>query len=121
MLGRSIQLGDATVEIVGVMPPEFELPNAEVQLWQPLWFGPNWQNERSRGADALVVLGRLAPSATIASARAEMDAIAARLREQYPASNASFGVSTDALVDRVIGPTTERRCGCCSAPSGSSC
>ena len=108
VLGRSIQLEEATVEIVGVMPPGFELPNAEIQLWQPLWFGPDWQNERSRGWDALVVLGRLAPSATIASARAEMDAIAARLREQYPASNASFGVSTDALVDRVIGPTTER-------------
>jgi hypothetical protein len=59
------------------------------------WFGGDWQNERSRGSDALVALGRLAGSATIASARAEMDAIAARLRAQYPASNASFGVLTD--------------------------
>lgn len=108
IIGRTIQLGDANVEIVGVMPPEFELPTAEVQLWQPLWFGPGWLDERSRGSDALVVLGRLAPSATIASARAEMDAIAARLRDRYPASNASFGVLTDPLTDRVIGPTTER-------------
>ena len=108
VIGRSIQLGDATVEIVGVMPPEFQLPTADVQLWQPLFFGPGWQDERSRGGDALIVLGRLKPSATIASARSEMDAIAARLREQYPATNASFGVSTDPLVDRVIGPATER-------------
>ena len=50
-----------------------------------------------------IVLGRLAPSATIASARAEMDAIAARLRDQYPATNARFGVTTDPLTDRVIG------------------
>ena len=54
------------------------------------------------------MLGRMAPSATIESARAEMDAIAAQLRDEYPASNASFGVITDRLTDRVIGPTTER-------------
>ena len=108
VIGRIVQLGEANVEIIGVMPRGFELPTAEVQLWQPLWFGPGWQDPRSRGGDGLVVLGRLKPSATIESARSEMDAIAARLREQYPTSNAAFGVTTDPLVDRVIGPTTER-------------
>jgi putative ABC transport system permease protein len=108
IVGRKIQVNDATVEVVGVMPPEFGLPTPEVQLWRPIFFGPQWQDERSRGRDALVVLGRLAPSATLESARQEMDAIAARLREQYPASNASFGVLTDPLTDRVIGRTTER-------------
>ncbi len=109
VVGRSIQLSNMTVEIVGVMPPGFELPTSAVQLWQPLSFAsPQWQDERSRGRDSLVVLGRLRPTASIASARAEMDAIAARLRDQYPASNASFGVSTDPLTDRVIGQTTER-------------
>jgi putative ABC transport system permease protein len=108
IVGRSVEFSGLTVEIVGVMPPEFELPTADVQLWKPFYFGPNWQDARSRGADALVVLGRLAPTATFASARAEMDTIAARLRTEYPASNAAFGVSTDPLTDKVIGPTTER-------------
>ena len=86
VIGRSIQLSDRTVEVVGVMPPGFELPTADVQLWQPLFFGPQWQDERSpRPPMRSIVLGRLRPSATIASARAEMDAIAARLRDQYPA------------------------------------
>jgi putative ABC transport system permease protein len=108
VIGRTIRLGTSNVEIVGVMPPGFELPTADVQLWQPQWFGGGWLDERSRGGDALVVIGRLTPAATIASARAEMDAIAARLRERYPQSNASLGVLTDSLVDRVIGRTTER-------------
>jgi putative ABC transport system permease protein len=108
VIGKSVQFNDANVEIVGVMPPGFELPTADTQLWQPLFFGPQWQEEGSRDGDALIVLGRLAASATIASARAEMDTIAARLREQFPATNASFGVTTDPLVDRVIGRTTER-------------
>jgi putative ABC transport system permease protein len=108
VIGRTIQVSDMAVEIVGVMPPEFDLPTPEVQMWRPVYFGPQWQNPGSRGADALVVLGRMTPSATIASARAEMDAIAAQLRTEYPASNASFGVITDPLVERVIGTTTTR-------------
>jgi putative ABC transport system permease protein len=108
IIGRSVLLGDATVDIVGVMPREFELPVPDVQLWQPLWFGAEEQKASSRADDVLVVLGRLAPMATIDSARAEMDAIAAGLRERYPATNAAFGVLTDRLVDRVIGATTER-------------
>jgi predicted permease len=108
VIGRSIALDGKNVEIVGVMPPGFALPSAEVQLWQPLFFGPQWQDPRSRSVDALVVLGRLKPSVTIISARAEMDAIAARLRNQHPVSNRSLGVLTDPLTDRVIGSTTQR-------------
>ena len=108
VIGKTIQVDDHPFEIVGVMPPGFELPTADVQLWLPLFFGPQSQNPQSRGQDSLVVLGRMAPSATMESARAEMDSIAAQLREEYPASNASFGVITDRLTDRVIGPTTER-------------
>ncbi|MGH9371188.1 MAG: ABC transporter permease, partial [Vicinamibacterales bacterium] len=109
VIGKSIQLGTTTVGIVGVMPPEFQYPNVDIHLWQPLWFGsPQWQDERSRGRDSLVVISRLAPGATVESARAEMDAIAARLREQYPASNASFGVLTIPFTETVIGATTER-------------
>jgi putative ABC transport system permease protein len=108
VIGRSIQLDDQAVEIVGIMPREFELPTAEVQLWRPLFFGPGAQDPRSRGDDGLVVLGRMTRGATIESARAEMDGIAAQLRKEYPATNASSGVITDRLTDRVIGTTTER-------------
>ncbi len=109
VVGRPVRLGDDTVEIVGVMPPEFALPTDDVQLWQPLVFGKEDEEEGgARGGDGLVVLGRLAASATLATARAELDVIAARLRQRHPATNAAFGVTTDRLVDRVIGTITER-------------
>jgi predicted permease len=108
VIGRTMQVSDMTVEIVGVMPPEFDLPTPDVQLWRPMYFGKDWQDAGSRAIDALIVLGRMAPSATIASARAEMDAIAAQLRAEYPAANAALGVIADPLVDRVIGSTTTR-------------
>src|SRR5262249_24705748 len=109
VISRTVQVNNVNVEIIGVMPPEFQLPTAEGQLWQPLWFGsPKWQDGRSRCADWLIVLGRLAPDATLESARAEMDAIAARLREQYPQTNTGMGVMKDPLVEKVISPTTQR-------------
>jgi putative ABC transport system permease protein len=108
VVGRSIQLGTDSVTVVGVMPPGFALPNADIKLWMPLSFGPDWQSAGARGADALVVLGRLAPSATLASAHAELELIAAQLRQKYPNTNDGLGVLTYSLTDRVIGSTTER-------------
>jgi predicted permease len=108
VIGRAITLSDMNMEIVGVMPPGFELPTPDVQIWRPLVFAPFWEEPRNRAIDSLVVLGRLAPGATVASARSEMDAIAARLREQHPNTNAGLGVLTDPLMERVIGSTTER-------------
>jgi hypothetical protein len=45
------------------------------------------------------VLGRLKASSSILAARSEMDAIAPRLREQYPLANDSLGVTTEPLVE----------------------
>ena len=44
VIGRSIEFSGMNVEIVGVMPPGFELPTADVQLWKPFFFGPGWQD-----------------------------------------------------------------------------
>jgi putative ABC transport system permease protein len=108
VIGRTILANDQSVEIVGVMPPDFQLPNPDIELWYPLFFGKNDLDERSRGSDGLVVIGRMRPSATLQSARAEMDLISARLREQYPSTNAAFGVLTDSLLEKVVGTTTNR-------------
>jgi predicted permease len=108
VVGKTVQVEGANVRIIGVMPQGFEIPTAEVQLWAPLFFGPAMSDPRNRTDDGFIVLGRLSPTATAASARTEMDTIAARLRAQYPDTNGSFGVTTDPLFDRVIGSTTQR-------------
>ena len=107
VLGRTVQLDDAKVEIVGVMAPEFELPTSEVQLWRPLWFGPGGRRAGAMGTDwwssAGWLLRRRYPPRVpkwMRSPRA--------WRERYPQSNASLGVFTDPLVDRVVGRTTQR-------------
>ena len=44
--------------------------------------------------------------------------IAARLREQYPATNAALGVLTDSLLEKVVGTTTNRALWLLSASVG---
>jgi hypothetical protein len=36
VIGRAITISDESYIIVGVMPPEFEFPYADVALWIPL-------------------------------------------------------------------------------------
>ena len=52
MIGRTVLLNDQAVEIVGVMPPEFQLPNPDIELWQPLYFGPGEFDEARAGLTA---------------------------------------------------------------------
>jgi putative ABC transport system permease protein len=118
ILGRTILVNDQSAEVVGVMPPEFQLPNSDIELWQPLFFGASELDERTRDSDGLVVIGRMRASATLQSARAEMDMISGRLREQYPATNAALGVYTDSLLERVVGTTTNRALWLLSASVG---
>ena len=100
----------ATVEIVGVMPPEFELPTADVQLWQPLFFGPEDRRKAARAAaTGWSSSAGWRPSATIAVG-ARRDGCDRRPPAR-PVSRPPTPPSASppiALVDRVIGPTTER-------------
>jgi predicted permease len=118
VLGRTILVNDQSVEIVGVMPPEFQLPNSGIELWQPLFFDASELDERNRDSDGLVVIGRMRAAATLQSARAEMDMISGRLREQYPATNAALGVYTDSLLEKVVGTGTNRALWLLSASVG---
>ncbi len=73
ILGKSIQLNNRSVSIIGVMPPDFQYPNKQAQLWLLLSSDPRWPMfQRFRIADAFTGLGRLKPGRSIEEARAEM-------------------------------------------------
>ena len=40
IIGRTIQLDGAPVQVVGVMPASFDYPNEKVDLWQPWAWDP---------------------------------------------------------------------------------
>ena len=85
ILGRTVQLGAAAYEVVGVMPKGFAFP-VNHQFWVPLQVGAV-ADERLAGP-AVMVFGRLAPGATLASAQAELTAMGQRAAQALPKGHA---------------------------------
>ena len=86
VIGASVRINGAPHTIVGVLPAQFALDNAE--LLRPRVLDAN----RSRSDHQLNVIGLLGPNVTLEQARAELTAIAAQLAEDYPADNEGWTV-----------------------------
>jgi putative ABC transport system permease protein len=106
VLGRVARLDDLALTVVGVMPPEFSVPlhlrspGQRSELWLPLRRRERLQNH---GIHAYEVVGRLAPGATLAAARADARAIAARLALEYPRECSGVGATLVPLAEQVAG------------------
>ena len=88
VIGTSVVLNSEPNTVVGVMPPGFVFPD-EAELWRPLTLTAS---DAGRRADLVQVVARLRSDSSPALAQTEMTAIARQLEEQYPATNASWGV-----------------------------
>ena len=102
IVGRKILLDDFPTLVIGVAPSAMAWPEP-VDVWLTTRFTPRDLAQGSRGARWISVLGRLAPNATLAQARAEMDGIAKRIERLDPAHNTNVGVSVTPLLDDIIG------------------
>jgi putative ABC transport system permease protein len=101
VVGKPLTINGQSYTVVGVMPPQFQFPSRQDELWVPIAFGA--QEAANRGNNSYEVVGRLKADASLERARAEMDTIAARLKQQYPdavKSNASVVVP---LREQVVG------------------
>jgi putative ABC transport system permease protein len=101
IVGRKILLDDTPYTVVGVMPRGFAFPDPEDRLWIPIGLTP--QQLANHGSHFLRVVARLKPGATLAQAQAELDGIAARLTQQFPASNTGVGVRVMSLREQTVG------------------
>ncbi|HEX5230356.1 MAG TPA: ABC transporter permease [Bryobacteraceae bacterium] len=82
VIGQTVRMNGQPATVIGVMPAAFDLMRDEV--WLPLIDTPLLHNRVPNGGE---VFGRLAPGATEAQARAELEAINQRLANEYPGSN----------------------------------
>ncbi len=103
VLGRTLNLDDASYEIVGVMPRQFQFPagDAEVELWAPLTVNP--ASVASRPHRTYNSIGRVKPGTTVAQAQADMDRIAATIAKDNPESNGGWGVTLVPAHEQVVG------------------
>src|SRR5215213_4084757 len=100
IVGQTISVNGQPLAVVGVMPEGFELPRAGSEMWMPL--APDDDFKAARSFHFLYTRARLKPGVTLAQAQAEMDTIAARLRQQYPDTNDQRGVRLASLHDESV-------------------
>jgi putative ABC transport system permease protein len=100
VVGQSITLSGEPYTVIGVMPAGFRHPQM-VEMWTPIALDPSMMSNRN--ATMLRVMARLKPGATIKQAQTEIAAIARRLEEQYPATNAGKSVKLESLREGYAG------------------
>jgi putative ABC transport system permease protein len=106
ILGRTIQINGRAVEVVGVMPREFQLPTDYVvdaeeptRLWLPLQLNP-----QNRGSHGYHGAARLRDGATVAQANAQLAALTTRWTSEglYPVPM-QFSAYTVMVGDEALG------------------
>lgn len=97
ILGKSVQINQRPLTVIGVAPEGFSGCKAGVRTdaWLPLspirQTGPNWQIQ-GRGSPWLNVMGRLRPGVSRASAAQDLEVLMRQLVAAYP--NDHLGVNT---------------------------
>jgi putative ABC transport system permease protein len=81
LLGQSVSINNEPFEVIGVMPPGFQYPSEQTQLWTPHVIGPE---DMGLANFSYWGVGRLKPDASVESAAAEFASILPLMPEVYP-------------------------------------
>lgn len=110
ILDRTLDFGGRTRQIVGVLPAGFRFSESlvasdpalskPVDLWVPLTLG---DGVHERGFHFLTTIARLSPGASLEAAREDLEAYAALAAENYPDTDARYGLSALSLRDQIFG------------------
>jgi predicted permease len=109
VIGKRVDLDRKPYLVIGVMPPGFEFPldseSGQADLWVPMAFTPDELADAGDNFD-YGLIARLKPGATRAQADADVQSIASRILETYPASMRSeinLGAVTISLREAATG------------------
>ncbi len=80
IVGRSIQVGGVPVEVVGVLPPDFDMPSNTTQLWLPQQVDPETV---FLGGFSRRSVARLKPGVTPDQAQAELQRLIPTMSERF--------------------------------------
>jgi predicted permease len=110
VVGQTVRLSGVTYTVIGVAPREFTgtIPGIPTDFWVPVTMverlvfsgvqavtdqNPGTSRIDRRGTRWLFVKGRLAPGRSVDEARAQAEAVFARLRAEHPGTNEDAAVS----------------------------
>src|SRR5437016_4072077 len=104
VLGQTIGINSEVYTIVGVLPPGFIFPYYHAELARPLRPESDPRRGDRSSVSFLRGIGRLKPGVTAQQAQFQMNALAQRLREQYPKFNMNkIGMTIVPIQDVIIG------------------
>jgi len=105
VIGRSITLDGYSYEVIGVMPPGFQFPDSQTEIWVAITsLRPDLREEIvARGNDEMSVVGRLNANVNLSQAQSGMTVIANGLAQKYPASNRDVEVRLVPLHQDMVG------------------
>ncbi|MFG1690964.1 ABC transporter permease, partial [Gemmatimonadota bacterium] len=99
-LGSTLVLGGRPYQVIGVMPPDFSYPTPGIHFWitsemesEELATSLDWSYR---------TVARLATGRTVEQAGREIEAIAARLREERPEANRNVTAQVVAIQDLMV-------------------
>jgi predicted permease len=108
VVGRTITVNDRQLTVVGVAPEGFGGLSITAELWIPtsmisLTGSPSLIT--NRGTRWLAAVGRLRDGVALPDAQRDLDAVALRLQDAYPATNKDRGVRLMSLEENYLGTT----------------
>lgn len=104
IIGTNVTLNGEPRVIVGVLPPDFVLPNLDTDVVVPLQPEGDPRRTVRTSVNFLRFVGRIKPGVSMEQARAELDSIRQNLRRQFPDAYAGkIGVVTVPLTEEIVG------------------
>lgn len=105
VIGTSVEVDGTPLTVVGVMPPDFDVPSPWAatrnhQLYLP-FVTSRLQN--NRGNHGFPVIARLSEGTSLETAQADMDRIMRELADEYPETNANRGALVSTVHDYLYG------------------
>jgi putative ABC transport system permease protein len=102
ILGKTIQLSGNEYTVIGVMPPDFSMPESNPEAWASLCV-VNPLAAAYRGVNFLRTYWKLKPGASLAQAQSEMVSINQLMEQKYPAENKGRRIQMIPLQERIVG------------------
>ncbi len=106
IVGRTVSVEGREWQVIGVMPEDFAVPDAEAAFWAPWdmrasYRGPRFPNGPPRDARFLPVVGRIKAGSSIAGAEARMQTLASTIAAEQPVTNAGWSIRLSPLADEI--------------------
>jgi putative ABC transport system permease protein len=104
LIGGTIRLNDQPYTVVGILPPQFHLPQIRegdplLELWMPF----QAESVPFFGAPFLTVFARLKPGMALGTAQADLNSVEQTVERAYPQTHSGKSVHLVPLQEQVVG------------------